>query len=184
MIDDVKAGVIHAVNPHGEGVTLSVAVELEPEETADHGGRRPRTLERQMGRGGPGHLSWLGARRSRAPMAAPIGILLDIAGGGRRSHLARLGLDVTVADVSDVGLIQATQRCLAEDLKISTIEIDPETESIPAGRWDVITVRTISSATCSSPRRPSRRGRRDRRGDRSETNLERNETESVFSSTA
>ena len=35
MIDDVKAaGVIHAVNPHGEGATLSVAVELEPEETA------------------------------------------------------------------------------------------------------------------------------------------------------
>ena len=53
---------------------------------------------------------------------------------------SRLGLDVTVADVSDVGLIQATQRCLAEDLKISTIEIDLETESIPAGRWDVITV--------------------------------------------
>lgn len=35
VIDDVKAaGVIHAVNPHGEGATLSVAVELEPEETA------------------------------------------------------------------------------------------------------------------------------------------------------
>ena len=35
VIDDVTAaGVIHAVNPHGEGATLSVAVELEPEETA------------------------------------------------------------------------------------------------------------------------------------------------------
>ena len=35
VIDDVKAaGVIHVVNPHGEGATLSVAVELEPEETA------------------------------------------------------------------------------------------------------------------------------------------------------
>ncbi len=70
------------------------------------------------------------------------GSLLDIAGGGSSDslHFARLGLDVTVADVSDVGLIQATQRCLAEDLKISTIEIDLETESIPAGRWDVITV--------------------------------------------
>ena len=35
VIDDVKAaGVLHAVNPHGEGVSLSVAVELEPEEPA------------------------------------------------------------------------------------------------------------------------------------------------------
>ena len=66
---------------------------------------------------------------------------LDIAGGGSSDslHFARLGLDVTVADVSDVGLIQATQlpRRRPQD---STIEIDLETESIPAGRWDVITV--------------------------------------------
>ena len=76
------------------------------------------------------------------PWLPPSGSLLDIAGGGSSDslHFARLGLDVTVADVSDVGLIQATQRCLAEDLRISTIEVDLETESIPAGRWDVITV--------------------------------------------
>ncbi|HBU03811.1 MAG TPA: class I SAM-dependent methyltransferase [Acidimicrobiaceae bacterium] len=76
------------------------------------------------------------------PWLPPSGLLLDIAGGGSSDSLnfARLGLDVTVADVSDVGLIQATQRCLAEDLMISTIEIDLETEPLPAGLWDVITV--------------------------------------------
>ena len=76
------------------------------------------------------------------PWLPPSGSLLDIAGGGSSDslHFARLGLDVTVADVSDVGLIQATQRCLAEDLKISTIEVDLETEPLPGERWDVITV--------------------------------------------
>ena len=76
------------------------------------------------------------------PWLPPSGLLLDIAGGGSSDSLnfARLGLDVTVADVSDVGLLQATQRCLAEDLMISTIEIDLETEPLPAGLWDVITV--------------------------------------------
>ena len=76
------------------------------------------------------------------PWLPPSGLLLDIAGGGSSDSLnfARLGLDVTVADVSDVGLIHATQRCLAEDLMISTIEIDLETEPLPAGLWDVITV--------------------------------------------
>ena len=70
------------------------------------------------------------------------GALLDVAGGGSHDSLlfARRGLDVTVADVSDVGLIQARQRCLAEDLMISTIEIDLETETLPEDRWDVITV--------------------------------------------
>lgn len=70
------------------------------------------------------------------------GTLLDVAGGGSHDSLlfARKGLDVTVADVSDVGLIQARQRALAEDLMISTFEIDLETEALPAGPWDVITV--------------------------------------------
>ena len=68
--------------------------------------------------------------------------LLDVAGGGSHDslHFARLGLDVTVADVSDVGLIQAKQRCLAEDIMISTIHADLEVEALPAGPWDVITV--------------------------------------------
>ena len=76
------------------------------------------------------------------PWLPTVGRLLDVAGGGSHDSLlfARKGLDVTVADVSDVGLIQARQRCLAEDLIISTIEIDLEIEPLPAGPWDVITV--------------------------------------------
>ena len=53
---------------------------------------------------------------------------------------ARLGLDVTVADISDVGLIQARQRALAEDRTIATLEIDLETTPLPDQLWDVITV--------------------------------------------
>ena len=76
------------------------------------------------------------------PWLPESGSLLDVAGGGSSDslHFARLGLDVTVADVSDVGLIQAKQRCLAEDIMISTVEIDLERESLPDGSWDVITV--------------------------------------------
>ncbi len=70
------------------------------------------------------------------------GRLLDVAGGGSTDSLtfARLGLDATVCDVSDVGLIQSRQRALAEDVIISTVEVDLDTEPLPAGPWDVITV--------------------------------------------
>lgn len=70
------------------------------------------------------------------------GRLLDIAGGGSGDSLgfARRGLDVTVADVSDVGLRTARERATAEGLTIDTVEIDLETEAVPDGPWAVITV--------------------------------------------
>lgn len=70
------------------------------------------------------------------------GRVLDIAGGGSNTSLefARRGFEVTVADVSDVGLIQARQRALAEDLEISTVEVDLKAEPLPAGPWHVITL--------------------------------------------
>jgi tellurite methyltransferase len=76
------------------------------------------------------------------PWLPESGRLLDIAGGGSSDSLefARRGFDVTVCDVSDVGLIQARQRAMAEDLVITTVEVDLETEPLPAGPWDVITV--------------------------------------------
>ena len=60
-----------------------------------------------------------------APWLPDHGRLLDVAGGGSHDslHFARRGLAVTVADVSDVGLIQARQRALAEDLVIETIPL-------------------------------------------------------------
>ena len=77
-----------------------------------------------------------------APWLPDEGRLLDVAGGGSHDSLlfARRGLGVAVADVSDVGLIQARQRALAEDLIIEAIEIDLDEQALPAGPWDVITV--------------------------------------------
>jgi 2-polyprenyl-3-methyl-5-hydroxy-6-metoxy-1,4-benzoquinol methylase len=76
------------------------------------------------------------------PHLPSAGRLLDVAGGGSTDSLtfARMGLDVTVCDVSDVGLIQSRQRALAKDLIISTVEVDLEVAPPPAGPWDVITV--------------------------------------------
>lgn len=70
------------------------------------------------------------------------GRLLDIAGGGSADSIAfaRLGFDVTVCDVSDIGLIQARERARAEDLVIDTIEIDLELAPVPEGPWDIITI--------------------------------------------
>ena len=77
-----------------------------------------------------------------SPWLPESGALLDVAGGGSQDslHFARLGLDVTVADVSDVGLIQARQRALAEDLTITTVEVDLEEQALPPGPFRVITV--------------------------------------------
>ena len=76
------------------------------------------------------------------PWLPESGRVLDVAGGGSTDslELARRGLDVTVCDVSDVGLIQARQRAIAEDLQIETVEIDLDSAPLPTGPWDVITV--------------------------------------------
>jgi tellurite methyltransferase len=76
------------------------------------------------------------------PWLPKSGTLLDIAGGASAASIefARRGLDVTVCDVSDVGLSQARQRAQAEKFVVSTMEVDLQTEPLPAGPWDVITV--------------------------------------------
>ena len=52
--------------------------------------------------------------------------------------LARLGLDVTVTDVSPVGLALAAEAARAESLELHTIQRDLETEGLPDGPWDVL----------------------------------------------
>lgn len=76
------------------------------------------------------------------PWLPDSGALLDVAGGGSHDSLAfaRLGLDVTVTDVSDVGLIQARQRALAEDVMITTVEADLEEQPLPDGPFAAVTV--------------------------------------------
>jgi tellurite methyltransferase len=68
------------------------------------------------------------------------GRALDIAGGaGRHSlWLAQRGLDVTLADISPVGLQLARERAAAAKLKLKTLEIDLAEQGPPAGHWDVI----------------------------------------------
>lgn len=70
------------------------------------------------------------------------GELLDIAGGGSADSLAfaRRGLDVTVVDVSDVGLARARDRASEAGLSIATVRVDLEHDPIPTGPWDVITI--------------------------------------------
>lgn len=76
------------------------------------------------------------------PWLPPTGRLLDVAGGGSADSIefARRGLDVTVCDVSDVGLRAADERAAAEGLAIETLELDLETDAVPVGPWNVITV--------------------------------------------
>jgi 2-polyprenyl-3-methyl-5-hydroxy-6-metoxy-1,4-benzoquinol methylase len=68
------------------------------------------------------------------------GRALDVAGGAGRHALwlARRGLEVTIADVSAVGLELATRTANAEGLDIDTACVDLAEAPLPAGPWDVI----------------------------------------------
>jgi len=67
--------------------------------------------------------------------------LLDVAGGGSSDSvdLAKNWFDVTVVDVSDVGLSMARDNALMAGVTISTILGDLETDPFPTGPWDAIT---------------------------------------------
>jgi SAM-dependent methyltransferase len=78
------------------------------------------------------------------------GRALDVAGGSGRNALmlARRGLDVTLADVSDVALDQARAAAGAEGLRLATLQADLEAPPpggplpagwpLPPGPWDLI----------------------------------------------
>lgn len=70
------------------------------------------------------------------------GRALDLAGGrGRHAvWLARRGLDVTLADVSEVGLRLAREAAESEGVRIRTVAVDLERDPAPPGPWDVIVV--------------------------------------------
>jgi tellurite methyltransferase len=72
----------------------------------------------------------------------PPGRALDLAGGGGRNAvaLARAGFDVTVADVSPVGLELARERAEAAGVPIRTVEVDLDEQPPPPGPWDLILV--------------------------------------------
>jgi SAM-dependent methyltransferase len=68
------------------------------------------------------------------------GRALDVAGGSGRHALwlARRGLDVTLADVSDVALGRAADDARREGLHLTTLQMDLELAPLPPGPWDVI----------------------------------------------
>jgi tellurite methyltransferase len=68
------------------------------------------------------------------------GRALDVAGGAGRNALwlARRGLTVTLADVSDVALGQAAAVASAEGLRLETQRIDLEASPLPPGPWDLV----------------------------------------------
>lgn len=70
------------------------------------------------------------------------GRALDVGGGAGRHAvwLARRGLDVTVADISEAGLAIARERAEAAGVRVATAAADLESEPLPAGPWDLVVV--------------------------------------------
>ncbi len=68
------------------------------------------------------------------------GRALDHAGGSGRNAvwLARRGLDVTLADVSDVALARAARAASEAGVRLATVRLDLEAEPPPAGPWDLV----------------------------------------------
>jgi len=68
------------------------------------------------------------------------GKAIDVAGGAGRNAiwLAQRGLDVTIADVSSVGLALAAARAQEAGVNLTTLCTDLEEEPFPTGPWDVI----------------------------------------------
>jgi SAM-dependent methyltransferase len=68
------------------------------------------------------------------------GRALDVAGGAGRNALwlARRGLAVTLADVSDVALAQAATAARSAGFSLSTLQVDLEEALLPEGPWDLV----------------------------------------------
>lgn len=68
------------------------------------------------------------------------GRAIDLAGGAGRHALwlASRGLDVTLVDTSDVALELARQRAVELGVTLQTTQVDLQTESPPAGPWNVV----------------------------------------------
>ena len=75
-----------------------------------------------------------------ADMLPTTGRALDLAGGDGRNAfwLAARGMQVTVADISEVALQRVTERAEATGLDVTTCELDLQRELPPGGPWDLI----------------------------------------------
>ncbi len=68
------------------------------------------------------------------------GRALDVAGGAGRHALwlARRGLEVRLADVSDVALARAARAARDEGIALATLEVDLEAAPLPEGPFDLV----------------------------------------------
>src|SRR5262245_21332034 len=68
------------------------------------------------------------------------GRALDIAGGAGRNALwlAQREMDVTLADISPVGLAIARQRAADAGLRLATVEIDVREDQLELGAFDLV----------------------------------------------
>ena len=81
--------------------------------------------------------SWISSLRR---LQSSSGRCLDVAGGsGRHARpLAAHGLDVTLSDVSPVGVEIAARETAEAGLELATLVYDVEEAGLPPGPWDVI----------------------------------------------
>lgn len=68
------------------------------------------------------------------------GRALDLAGGAGRNALwlARRGLDLTLTDISPVGLSRAASEAQRAGVALTTVECDLEEQPAPPGPWDLL----------------------------------------------
>jgi tellurite methyltransferase len=68
------------------------------------------------------------------------GNALDVAGGAGRNAiwLVQRGLDVTLVDISEVGLEIARRRAAEVGVSLHMVAADIELEPLPAGPWDLV----------------------------------------------
>ena len=66
--------------------------------------------------------------------------ILDVGGGSGRNAiwLAQRGHDVTIADISDVGLDLARRAAVEAGVDVATLQVDFDTDPMPPGPWDAL----------------------------------------------
>jgi tellurite methyltransferase len=79
---------------------------------------------------------------SRADLLPTTGRALDVAGGTGRDALwlAARGLSVTLVDVSDTALAEATRRAVAVGVALDVVRCELGVDPLPDGTYDVIVV--------------------------------------------
>jgi tellurite methyltransferase len=86
----------------------------------------------------PWLLSWM--KQADENILPKSGRVLDVAGGAGRNAIwfAQRGFDVTLVDISPVGIELAEKRAKDAGVTITTRVMDLETERLPEGPWDII----------------------------------------------